>query len=71
MHNIESTFYDEVKFNPKRNSDDIIEKSNLLLLHKKTDSYADTSGESDKKKISKKKIHKIPKKKEFVLNLKI
>ena len=59
MHNIISTSNNEMKFNPKRKSDDIIEKSNLLLLHKKTDSYADTSGESDKKKISKKKINKI------------
>ena len=70
MYNIESTLYDKVKFNPKRNSDDIIEKSNLLLLHKKTDSYADTSGESDKKKISKKKIHKIPKKKRICIKFK-
>ena len=71
MHNIISTSNNEMKFNPKRKSDNIIEKSNLLLLHKKTNSFADTSGESDNIENSEKNIiHKIPKKKRICIKFK-
>ena len=76
MHNIKSAFNDTIKNISKRESEDTTKKSNLLLLLKNRNSNADTHPESDSKKISKKKIFtesriNIPKKKEYVLNLKI
>ena len=75
MHDIKSCFKNAVKIYPKRKSDDITEKSNVLLFLKNNISNADTAGESDDTKISPKKLMiesraDIPKKKNICIKYK-
>ena len=56
MKNIKSCFKKATKIFPKRKSDDITGKSNLLLLMKNTTSNAETSSGSENKTTAKKKI---------------
>ncbi len=73
IHNIKSYFNNVVKIYPKRKSDDIIDKKNMLLLMKQTNSNsnADTAGESNlinpvSKKSSPKSSMNIPKPKKKI-----
>ena len=56
IKNIKSYFNNATKIFPKRKSDDVTGKPNLLLPIKSTSSNADTSTGSEKKTIAKKKI---------------
>ena len=56
MKNIKSCFNKATKIFPKRKSDDITGKSNLLLLIKNTTSNVETSSGSENKTTAKKKL---------------
>ena len=75
VNKIQSIFNNAVKINPKRKSDYITNKSNILFLFKKTDSNAETAGDSSNSKdINKKILPKsslnIPKKKKICIKFK-
>lgn len=69
MHNINSLFDKAIKINPKRKSDDITSKSNLLLKNK-TNSHTETVGESELKKYHHKSSLAIPKQKKICIKFK-
>ena len=64
-----SLFDKAIKINPKRKSDDITAKSNLLLMNK-TNSNIETIGESGIKKIHHKSSMAIPKQKKICIKFK-
>ena len=72
MHKIKSCFNNAVKVHPKRKSDDIIKKNNLLFILKNEGSNIETVGDSHNtksmsKKISPKANSSIPKQKRICI----
>ena len=68
-HNANFIFDKAIKINPKRKSDDITIKSNLLLMNK-TNSNIETIGDSGIKKIHHKSSMEIPKQKKICIKFK-
>ena len=68
-HNVNSLFDKAIKINPKRKSDDITSKTNLLLLNK-TNSNKETAVDSGINKIHHKSSLAIPKQKKICIKFK-
>ena len=68
-HNVNSLFDKAIKINPKRRSDDITSKANLLLLNK-TNSNKETAGDSGINRIHHKSSLAIPKQKKICIKFK-
>ena len=68
-HNVNSLFDKAIKINPKRRSDDITSKANLLLLNK-TNSNKETAVDSGINKIHHKSSLAIPKQKKICIKFK-
>ena len=69
-HNVNSLFDKAIKINPKRKSDDITAKSNLLLLNKTNSNNKETVGDSGINKIYHKSSMAIPKQKKICIKFK-